>query len=608
MSFEDIEFSFDNKCYVIQGINKDNSGQESNGSGKSSFMDIIGIALLGYSLTGRAAKDCVGWHSEESYFTVNCILENKEHELTCDISRKIFSNTKSSELVILVNGEVPPIPTKKGVKNGVDIRAGDEYILNSILDIRPDDLLNYFLISGKYYQPFLKVNTDKKLEVIARFTNTTLVDKGIKSLEIDLEENKDGIEENKNSIAQAEGYISALRDSMNEDAGEAFQVKKDNDLSIIFCKCEEIQGKILSLEEEVATNEHNINSTELYVIDLATKAELQTLLNEIDFTLLNERERQLNKEYSHISNHIAGLIECPNCSNQFNVQNPDEHFTTNHLADKENQIKEVRKEIEELKEQKKEISTLIDDIELQERENRKLQSNIDARTRTIESIRDQQARLFEDLEKLENEKDLVAGRTFADEKADTNSLIESKLKEIESIKLQSESIELTIAEQTKWIANFEDFKFYLGNKPLQMITTLVNEYLEFNGSDLNLQIEGFKKLKSGEVRQALNPVIYRNWSNPKDYNSFSEGEKTRLNISVDLAFQMLINNNSKFGGLDLYINDELCNPLDSLGIKSAAESFNDLKRTILLASHSGSDMNYSNTIVIEKKNGISKVL
>ena len=158
------------------------------------------------------------------------------------------------------------------------------------------------------------------------------------------------------------------------------------------------------------------------------------------------------------------------------------------------------------------------------------------------------------------------------------------------------------------VTNFEDFKFYLGNKPIEAICSLVNQYLSLNGSDLNLHIEGFKKLRSGELRQSLNPVIYRNWTNPQSFVQFSEGEKVRLCMSVDLAFQQLINESSKFGGLDLYVGDENLNSLDSIGVGNAASAFNQLNKTIILVTHSGSDLIYPNTITVKKQNGKSEVI
>ncbi len=612
MTFKAVDYSFENKCYVVRGNNLDNDGQLSNGSGKTSLVDIIAVALLGYSLTGRNAKDCVRWDSEDGFFTIQLDMENLEHKLTCSIRRKVYNNTKSGELVVLVNDKVPDVlPSKKGVENGVDVRAGDAYILESILDLNSVDLTNYYLISGKYYQPFLKVNTEKKLEVIHRFSKAEVIEKAIKSLGNDQESLNESIDEYQGLINIASGYIQALEDSLSSGSAEqAFNEERQGDIDRLTGNKEEIEKELLRLEKES-------------VLKQAEIVKLETSLQKVDedwmdeasdaiagarkpLSVLSKAEKELNVKISHIENHLAGLINCPNCKHRFSLK--DDDYTE----------KDLRKAKEELLLKEAETNSILDGIDQLETEWKRLneiKSLNDARNSTIKirytesgAIVKQQERLANEYADVEERLEKVSGLTFKEEKKKVKSQIKDKEDERLTLTQQLAGAKEELENITKWVNNFEDFKFYVGNKPLEIICSLVNQYLQFNGSDLNLHIEGFKKLKSGEIRQALTPVIYRNWMNPKDYNQFSEGEKTRLNLSTDLAFQQLINSSSKYGGLDFYMNDELLNPLDSLGINGAAESFNRLGKTILLVSQAGADMNYDNTILVEKKNSISRIL
>lgn len=609
MSFEQIEYSFSEKCFVLIGENKDNDSQRSNGSGKSSFIDIIGIALLGYSLTGRDIKKCCNWNNGANDFTVYAKLENKEHNLACEISRKIYGNTKSSELSLLVNGEVPKtIPTKRGVENGVDTRAGDEYILKSILDISADDLLNYFLISGKYYQPFLKVNTDKKLEVISRFTNTTKVDKVISKLKTELKEDQKSLLQYQTEISKLEGFILALQSSMNDEAEKAFNEKKESDVKSINDKINSILTTSLQLEDEfkeIAKKKKKLSP--LNIIDAGTNKELQELYESLDDTHLKDRRSECVKNVNHIKNHLAGLISCPECKHEFNLRSK-EKWTKKNLEKEEGRVTALDKEIQDNDEQSKSIELLIEEVNQKERENKQIESEHKAFDRELKSVEQQQQRLVKEIEGLESDLLLINAKEFKDEISNVKESIKDKEELIEGTQNQITLHNEEIAEQTKWIDQFEDFKFYLGNKPLEIICGLVNEYLSLNGSDLNLNIEGFKKLKSGEIRASLEPVVYRKWINGQPYNSFSAGEQVRLNVSVDLAFQQLINNASKYGGLSLYINDEVMAQCDGLGVESAANAFNQLNKTMLLVTHSAENMSYQNTITVQKQNGISRIL
>lgn len=611
MSFEAAEYSFKDKCYVVRAENKENEGQQSNGGGKSSFIDIIAVALLGYSLTGRATKDMVNWSTDKGFFVVELFMENIEHRQVCHIARKIYSNTKSSELILLVNGEVPSgIPTKKGVENGVDVKAGDTYILESILDLNSTDLTNYYLISGKYYQPFLKVNTDKKLEVIHRFSKAEVVDKAIGRLETDQEVHGDSVSEYQDRITSVDGYIQALNDSLGGDAKKAWEEERDKKVLAIVQQSKDNEKELLSLEADASklekeakalindikdVNEEWIKATELQIKD--TTKEIAVIVNE---------RRAIERVASNIENILSGMITCPKCDHEFSLSGAN--FTQKDL-DKEK--KKIAKKTEEEADKTEFILNArqaVHEVEQVKRDNQTKTNDISRKDNEIRSIRKTQERLLSEFDDLVNKADKESKRTFKDEQKRVNEQIKQKQGERVAAEQGLVAAQQELEQITEWINHFEDFKFYLGNKPLELICGLVNQYLNFNGSDLNLQIEGFKKLKSGEIRQALQPVIYRNWQNPKDYNQFSEGEKTRLNLAVDLAFQQLINSSSKYGGLDLYVNDELMNPLDSLGVQGAAQAFNKLGKTILLVSQAGADLVYDNTILVEKRNGISKVI
>lgn len=613
MSFEKFSFDFENKCYVIRAENKDDNGQKSNGSGKTSFVDVIAVALLGYSLTGRNVKDCVRWTSPEDYFTVKLNLINTDHKLECSIERKVYSKSKSAELKLLVNGAVPKtIPTKQGVENGVDIREGNKYILTNILDITEEDLLNYFLISKINYKPFLEVNTDRKLEVMGRFTNTKAVDKTIGKLEVEVEETHDNINEYNDLIQQAHGYIKALEDSLNEDKAAEFEQDKQAKLDELFKKSDQVEKEIVTMKRNIAQHEAEIEVTLAKKVDVndTDRSELVVQITSIEKEISENDliKLQLLNSESKISKYLAGLVKCPKCKNEFPAVQCDEHYTKQDLKLENENISLIEGEIQALKkikfEAKERLKVITDAIAA----NVNLDKTVETLKRNKASIEKHQKRLMDEFSALEQSIATESARTFQDERADVGEQIEAKRREIKSFEVQLEELKTKLDKDQKWIEHFENFKFYLGNKPTNIICSLVNQYLELASSELNLHIEGFKKLKNGELRQSLNPVIYRNWINPQSVQQYSEGERVRLNLATDLAFQQLINGASKFGGFNLYANDEMISGLDSLGVQLVAEAFNSLDKTMLLVTHSGADMNYQNSIIITKKNGKSEVV
>ncbi len=617
MSFNEVNYDFKDQCYIVRAENRDNEGQQSNGGGKTSLVDIVPIALLGESLTGRSLKDCINWNGELDYFEieVKLIHWNEEYDIhsadpsECTIKRKIYTK-KSGELIITLNDQVPKtLPTKAGVVNGVDVKEGNRYILEEILDITKQDLLNYYLISKQNYNPFLEVNTDKKLEVIGRFTNTKAVDKSIKHIEIELQESNDGIIEYDSKINQAKGYIAALEDSLNQDLEKQFVEEKENNIKLLEENIAKTEQELVELDDKI--NEWKDKSLALGEMQPIDRAEKESLTEAIDKMKLENsgyasQHLELSKDITQIRNYLAGLITCPQCFHKFHLRETSD-FTEDDLdvlleeADKIKSYKEANIELIGSAEEK------VTEINENEHKNKMLlreRENIEENIRSIERL---QERLLGELDEYAEQIVKIEAKSFNNERYNIRAQITEKELEITALTAQREGLVKSIDEMNTWVNHFEDFKFYLGNKPTELICSLVNEYLKLNGSDLNLHIEGFKKLKSGEFRQALNPVIYRSWVNPQALHQFSEGERVRLNVSTDLAFQQLINSASKLGGLDYYQNDEMISGLDSLGVKNAAEAFNQLGKTIILVTHSGADIVYNNTVVIEKENSISKI-
>jgi len=207
----------------------------------------------------------------------------------------------------------------------VDVKAGNAYILNELLDITEQDLLSYYLISKEHYQPFLYINTDRKLEVISRFSNTQAVDKAINHL---FEKGQSLLLECgdcKNEIAKIQGAIEALEHTLDGSARQEFELNKQK-------KIEQREARIellLAQSKDYALKAGEVSVKITSIIDEELDSELKTLIQQ---ELSNLSTASIDKEIvevkgaiGHIQNYLAGLIECPHCNKTFSVQS-DEQF------------------------------------------------------------------------------------------------------------------------------------------------------------------------------------------------------------------------------------------------------------------------------------------
>lgn len=583
MTFADIEFAFDDKCYVIKGENKDDAGQQSNGSGKSSFIDIIAVAVIGQSLSGRDLKNCVNRNGVDSFFLVGVTLDNDGH-LT-KISRKVYNNTRASELSITIDDKpIEGVPTKAGIPNGLDVKAGNQYILDTVLDISKEDLLNYFLISGDEYTSFFNAGQAKKIEIITRFSKAGVIDSIIDKLTKSQNQTTKDLQQIQTQITGLKGQIVGLEETISQVMIDRFEQDKATRISKALDEVESLS---------VALDKIEIKSIE----QVDYESDLKIIVDEIQVVnktiMSNAKSKTVaQQEISRLQVLLAGQIECPKCEHHFVIES-------------ELSIDDINEGIHGFESAIVDIDVILNEAQSQHGEllqmHRDLVEQRNAQVATIQANKLAQQRKVDIQQRLDGyEKVLMELDQMKFDDSNIKALIEQKNVLITENQILADNLVVSIADDNTWIDNFKQFKFYLSNKPVEVISHYTNEFLKSLGSELTIAIEGFRVLKSGELKAELTPIVYRNGLNPEQYAAFSGGEKVRLNIAVDLAFQRLVNENSK-QGLSFYSNDEAINALDSVGVVSAAKAFNNLKETICLVSHSGSEMNYDNVITVTKK-------
>mgnify|MGYP003433767115 FL=1 len=191
------------------------------------------------------------------------------------------------------------------------------------------------------------------------------------------------------------------------------------------------------------------------------------------------------------------------------------------------------------------------------------------------------------------------------------SLNNSKAKYEKELQEALKSLQEAQDEFDKYVVqenHFVDFRSYLANKKVRAISGVTNHFLELIGSDLRVEMLGFKKLKNGKVRDKITVNLLRNGIDCGSYAKFSGGERARVNLASILGLQKLVNNSAPKGkGLDLIIIDEVLEASDTTGIESSCAALNKLKVTSLMVTQNPISDNEGHTIVVTKENGYSTI-
>ena len=126
-------------------------------------------------------------------------------------------------------------------------------------------------------------------------------------------------------------------------------------------------------------------------------------------------------------------------------------------------------------------------------------------------------------------------------------------------------------------------------------------------SNISIKVDGYKMLSSGKLKEEISTSVFKDGFEKGSYGKFSAGERGRIEICSILAIRELVNLNSH-SGLDLLVCDEILDSVDSLGLELIVESLQPLNQSIMIVSQNEINALSENTILIQKKDGESKII
>lgn len=157
--------------------------------------------------------------------------------------------------------------------------------------------------------------------------------------------------------------------------------------------------------------------------------------------------------------------------------------------------------------------------------------------------------------------------------------------------------------------SFLRFKSHLANKKIDSIAEQVNSFLEQIGSDMRIELSGFKVTKTKKVREKITMTILRDGVDGGAFEKFSGGERARIVLAGILAMRHLINMNCDNGkGLDFLILDEILDASDYSGLMSYAETLTNLGITTLLITQGSVSESYPHQLIVRKEQGFSSII
>lgn len=601
-SYEEMEYKFrNNTCTLIVGENRDNGGN--NGAGKSTIFEAISLALTNKSLRDLKKESFINRDSEDCLIKLDLFNDVLKSKLS--ITRQFFRGNKPAKVEVVENGEVD--------STLVSVDEANKRILE-LIGISRDDLLRYFIISQDNKYTFFTAGDVEKKEVLNRITSADMINPILEKLS----ENKKKNDSLKSEINDDIVSLSSKKETLEEQLQEILEEDNSEEIEDLQRKIKSAEAKKKDCLEEQESIKSQIDSLKKKIdsIEVPDVSELRkkkkNLRNKVEEV---EDTRSENNRIERIAkSDLDSSTVCPECGAKF-------------LKDSE-----LKMSVEETE----------DIIQSISKENKKLDKKLEGLRSEIKTIDEE----INDANELQEEKDLsesklkkltIKFKSFQDDIASFDSRIRkytSSIKELEeqkknnaainSLKTKIENCSVELEKRNKDAAEVEEelnminyWIYYMGksgfitfvaNRAVSVLEGTVNSFLRKFKSDLSVNINGFKILRDGSVREKIEVFALENGMNAEAFMSKSGGERGRINLAGVLAIQHLINMSSSGKGINILMLDESFAGIDSEGQESIIRILENLGITVLMITQNvSSEFNNDNKVLIIKENGVSRL-
>lgn len=592
-----------NTCTVIFGDNKDDKGLQNNGAGKTTLFEAVCIALTNESLRGLKKESFINREADDCKI-IFC-LENSAMKMKLRIERQFFRGSKPAKIAIYENGELN--------SQIVSVNEANKRVLE-LIGISREDLLRYFIISQDNHYTFFTASDSEKKEIMNRITSADMVNPVIDELNERLKLKNDEY----NDITFKIDKLSDRKEILAEQRQELLNDRSYDD------KLRKEKDAIGAAEDDIEEYERTVKSYE------KKKKDAESLIGEIeikDVTELINKRKKLKEQIEEVEEKVTEngtlkrklkrevdlAITCPNCGKEFV---PDSQLDLSPEEIRE-VIKELDAEIEKgVKKQDKlelQLKQVRRDISEAEKNNDR-KNELDALAKKYERLAKRAKESILEL-KVDISKHQERIRTIKTNKENDVLLkkIDEQIKDLdkelsmEQSKLKPVMDEIDMIKFWQFNMGKNGFSTYLANKSIKIIEGITNSFLRKFGVDISVLINGFKILRSGEVREKIDVFVLNDGITAEQFMSKSGGERGRVTLAGILGIQHLINLSTNGRGLNILLLDEVFPGIDAMGQEKIIKVLETLGVTIMLITQNVSEsFNNENTLYVVKSGGESR--
>ena len=551
-SFTEIDLNRSKSTLIVGG----------NGAGKSTLLD-----ALAFGLFGKPHRSITKTQLVNSVNGKQCVVEVEFQVGAAEF--KIIRGIKPGIFEIYKNGEM--------FNQSSHAKEYQRILEKNILKIEHKTFHQVVVLGSSSFVPFMQLNPHNRRLVIEDLLDIGVFSKMNQILKEEINVVKEKLRDitykidlTHNKVDTQKKYIEDVRILTEQNT-----TQKENQIEKHEKKIEELNSQNVHLSEKVQ-NDHdpiqeklksfNTKKSNLLSYSATFKTQMTTITKDAKFYEDNE--------------------SCPTCSQDISTDLRDKK-----LFEAQSKAKELKSAMDKITEESTDVESNIDELNQLLSEVQEWQNNINSNNREIGRLQSEISSIREELANTVSADLSKANADLAQIKEDLSSLMDEKFEasEVYSYKAAIGEMLKDTGIKTKIIKQY-----------LPVINKLVNQYLEVLDFYVHFNLD-----------EEFNETIRSRHRDEFSYDSFSEGEKQRIDLALLFTWRQVAKMKNSISTNLLILDETFDSSLDEAGIENLMKILYTLGEdtNTFVISHKGEilDGKFRSKIEFYKDKNFSKI-
>jgi len=533
-----------------------------NGAGKSTILDALCYVLFNKPFRNINKPNLINSINERGM-----VVEIEFH--IGKQQYKVVRGMKPNVFEIYVNGNLIDQPGA--------IKDYQKILEDTILRLNYKSFTQIVILGNASFTPFMQLSSRDRREVIEDLLDIQI----FSNMNLLL---KDRLSENKSEQAEIGSQIEIIENKIEVQNNYLNQLQRDIDSEI---------NEYLELiaNKKQLTTEYNAKNVELssevsrYMESIKDSLKVDSKMSKVSDILskLHDKGLKADKRLSFFERND----HCPTCEQEIDVKIKQDKITkTKEIIDKTTDA------VDRLQTEQRELANRLTQIEIVQSKINAIQQQVTSNQNEINSIASTVVEFEKKVASLEDKKT-----------TDTHSTveIESLQKDLATYNKKKETL--------SYNKELYDFASHL-LKDGGIKTKIIRQYVPIINKLVNKYLAAMDFFVNFELNEEFSEVIRSRHRDDFSYASFSEGEKSRIDISLMLTWRAVAKLKNSVNTNLLILDEVFDSSMDTNGVEILMGLFNELHDTnIFVISHKGDLLvdKFRSMIKFEKIRSFSRI-